>query len=210
MRKAIMLFMLLVSVGLRAQDNQLKSESQRVISSLGVDVGFRDITKDIKIGADFTYKYLIIGGSFGVRQDEVKENNSLGLVPHERTKRFDAHIGGNFCHFLSENYEKASFFIEGRLLVGYEHSFHKYYAGVKKEDHQSGFGRLQTNNKKEYELWKTWGDGDYYIGITPRIGFRVLATSFVIGYRWDFPEFKFKKEYIEDTGYLTIGIQHYF
>lgn len=52
-------------------------------------------------------------------------------------------------------------------------------------------------------------NGEFGLFLTPRLGVKLFNIggdylSLVGGYRWDFNEFKFKKEYTRD--YFTIGL----
>lgn len=195
MREVIISLILIVSTEIWAQESQNTANTQAIRPSISFDFGFHDIEIDKKIEADLIYKYFLVGGSYGGQKDKIEE----GDFQHKNTQRFDAHIGGDYSYFFGPN-----FFIEGRLILGYAHAFHKYLVGMKTEEHISGFGRIEKKNREQHEVWKTWGEGDIYVGVTPRIGLKFDNVSIVAGYRWDFAQFKFDKDHRGD--YCTIGL----
>lgn len=90
-------------------------------------------------------------------------------------------IGGQYRYWFNK-----SLYIEGRAGVQFRH------ASVELKDYD------EKASSDKFGLF-----------ITPRIGLKLFKIggndlSLVAGYRWDFNEFKFKKDYISD--YFTIGL----
>ena len=97
-----------------------------------------------------------------------------------------------------------TFFIEGTIGVGY------YWSSVRLTNtssywHSTSYGGYYATSY-DYQDIK---DDDFYMTISPRIGVKCfklwdLDWAIVAGYRWDFYEFKTKKENTLD--YFTVGL----
>lgn len=100
--------------------------------------------------------------------------------------RWYGHVGGNYRYFFLDD----DLYIEGRILFGY----------------QAGSYKVSLNGND----WdKVKEDGEMYLGISPRLGMNFGKISAVVGYRWDFPEFKINKENYKN-GYFTVGLAYLF
>ena len=70
-------------------------------------------------------------------------------------------------------------------------------------------GVQYTHAKMQLKGEDAKSDGNFGLFVTPKVGVKLFTWDETIwgvqaGYRWDFAEFKFSKEYTAD--YFTIGI----
>ena len=203
MRKTILLFLMIVTTGVWAQEQRL-TDLQRLQSSISIEYGTKKPKENgQKIGVDLVYKHLLIGGSYRWLDDKIED----GSYKKDRTQAFDVHIGGNYRYFAYSN-DFFDLYLEGRVLLGYNHTFWNYVSGTKTARYETGFGRIKEWHEEKSDIKETYGKGQYYVGVTPRIGFNFGDVSLVVGYRWDFNEFKFDKENKGD--YFTIGLAYIF
>lgn len=195
--KQIICTILLTIVALYVSAQERETVTKELPKSLTIEFGTKKPKEEgYHLGADFLYKYLILGGGYGFTESE---NDKF-----KAAQRFDFHLGGNYRYYFLEN----MFYIEGRLLVGYRHYFQKYLAGVREIRHETGFGRVYDSYSVEEDIWKTYGKGNMYVGASPRIGMDVGGITLVAGYRWDFMDFKFDKEHKSD--FFTVGLEYAF
>lgn len=146
---------------------------------------------------DYVISHFLIGGSmgWGKNSDYIKD-----------TSNWDIHLGGNYRYFLGSKWV----YVEGRVMIGYAHQSYKYVASTDTQVHNGGYGRTAYTYTTTKNNWEKEGDGDIYLGITPRVGLNLFplknggSVSIVAGYRWNFTKFNFDKEHTAD--YFTIGI----
>lgn len=150
----------------------------------GISFGYQALDGGYGMEFNMVFNHLMLTGSLisGETNNYVTKNDG-----------WRAGLGYNYRYWLGK-----SVFIEGAVGIEYSHASVevKTYTGTSKT------GRAQ------YETAKA-SDGNWGLFLYPRIGTRLFKIADVdyglyAGYRWDFNEFKFSKEYTAD--YFTVGI----
>lgn len=207
MKKIFILLAVTMSLSISAQEQDKDIQKMQSGISLEWDKPKGD---DNVIRLDFMYKHLVVGGSYIIGSG--KNDGSNGAARTEDSKGFDIHIGGNYRYFLGNG----TFYVEGRLLAGYQCMTQKRMLGTKTVTHHSGFGNIERTHDEESEIWKTarLSEG-FNLSITPRIGLQKNGYSVFAGVGWNFlgSDKKLKKIEFDDkfeAYYFTIGLAKLF
>ena len=202
MRRIFVILAVILSLNVSAQDGDKDIQKMQSGVSLEWD---KPKGKNNVIRLDFVYKHLVVGGSYiigsGGDGDKIKDS-----------KGFDIHIGGNYRYFLGNG----MFYVEGRLLAGYQCMTQEKMVGTQRVTHYSGFGKREKTYVDENEIWKTARVGEGFIlSITPRIGIQKNGYSVYAGVGWNFlssdkkfKDIEFDKKF--EGYYFTVGLAKIF
>ena len=203
MKKSFILLALMMTLSASAQEQD--KDIQKMQSGVSLEWGKPKGENNV-IRLDFVYKHLVVGGSYIIGSggnDEDKTKNSKG---------FDIHVGGNYRYFLGDGL----FYVEGRLLAGYQCMTREKCVGKQTVNHISGFGNRLEINSEESEIWKTAREREgFNLSITPRIGLQKNGYSVYAGVGWNFlgSDKKFKNIEFDkkfEGYYFTIGLAKLF
>lgn len=199
--KKLFIFLVAVISTVSVCAQETLTDLQKMQSGISLDWLSKKPKDFNTVSADYIYKHIVIGGAYGWSND-ANDDPSKGSVM-KKMNLLDIHVGGNYRYFLNKN-----FFVEGRMFVGYNHRYREYLAGKEYVHSTYGVGRTRDTKDEESDLWKTWGEGYMYVGVSPRIGINFNGIAVNIGYRWDFEEFKFDKSHKDDK--FTVGVAYLF
>lgn len=207
MRRIFIILAVILSLNVSAQEQ--KKDFQKMQSGVSLEWDKPKGDNNV-IRLDFTYKHLVIGGSYIIGSGG-NDGDNVGNKTKD-SKGFDIHIGGNYRYFFGNGL----FYVEGRLLAGYQCMTRETMVGTQWVTHYSGFGEREKTYYEENEIWKTARESEgFYLSITPRIGIQKNGYSVYAGVGWDFlgcdKKFKnveFDKKF--EGYYFTVGIAKLF
>lgn len=167
--------------------NASSENLQKTQSQGSYDVDYLFIEKGGGIGMNLIFKNVILGATYrwGDKPEGVTENSAWG-----------AYIGGHYRHWISK-----SFYVEGNAGLQYLHGTFEHRVETGTEDRYSptlGHYTVTTHGTEKVS------NGEFGLFLTPKIGYSFGKWSIAAGYRWDFNEFKFSKDYTND--YFTLGV----
>lgn len=199
MKKIFILLAVMMSQAVSAQVQN--TEIQKMQSSISVEWDKPKGENNI-IRLDAVYKHIVVGGSYiiGTGKDEGMED----------WKGFDIHVGGNYRYFFGN-----LFYVEGRLLAGYQCMTQKIRTGIQTVIHHSGFGDREKTRDEKSEIWKTGRTEGFNMSLTPRIGIQKNGYSVYAGAGWNFlgSDKKFKNIEFDkkfERYYFTVGVAKLF
>ena len=199
---------LAVTMSLSASAQEKDKDIQKMQSGVSIEWD-KPKGKDNMIRLDFVYKHLLVGGTYYIIDSS--RYDAL-FAKTEEPKGFDIHLGGNYRYFLGNGL----FYVEGRMLVGYQCATQKVMVGEKTVWHHSGFGDREKSDEEVIEMWKTARTSEgFYLSITPRIGIQKNGYSVYAGAGWNFlnsdrklKEIQFDKKF--KGYYFTVGLAKLF
>lgn len=207
MRRIFVILAVILSLNVSAQEQEKDIQKMQSGVSLEWDKPKGD---NNVIRLDFVYKHLVIGGSYIIGSGGNDGDNVINKT--KDSKGFDIHIGGNYRYFLGNGL----FYVEGRLLAGYQCMTRETSVGKLTVNHISGFGNRLENEYEESEIWKTARESEgFNLSITPRIGIQKNGYSAYAGVGWNFlgSDKKFKNIEFDkkfEGYYFTVGLAKIF
>lgn len=207
MKNIISILALMMALGASAQEQQTNIQKKQ--SSVSLEYSTKKPKEGNRLILDLVYKHMVVGGGFLWANDG---NDEEGKGKTKNSMGFDVHVGGNYRYYFGND----MFYVEGRLLAGYQQASQKQVVGTRTERHSSGFGRIEKVNEEKSDVWlNVKGNRGFYMSLAPRVGLYFDGYSVYAGAGWcflnsddKFKEIKFDDKF--DGYYFTIGVAKIF